>query len=363
MLMSDHRANGAKTVIEPLDRRLMFVDVSASWGYVGRTYVAGEELTGVFTVTTHSKEGVPAGSALGVSLRLSTDKVWGNSDDVLLLTLDFFGGLAGRTTTTFIEDPGSPGDLIKAASDDDPRLRVTIPANTSAGNYYVAIFADDTNEFAEDNESNNLKFSDAPNVKLLDSDGILRIAGTSGDDRITVAGGGEITATVNGLSQTYDLFRVNGIEIQAGDGDDIVTLLDRAPGTYVNGGAGNDKITGSTGNDTLTGGAGKDQVFAGSGNDRLNGGASGDKLYGEGGNDRIFGDGGNDTVDGGSGDDQLLGGRGRDVISGQSGDDDILANDSEADQVFGGTGNDTASIDDDDVLSSIEGDDSGGSTV
>lgn len=78
-------------------------------------------------------------------------------------------------------------------------------------------------------------------------------------------------------------------------GDNILRILDMAMGSTLDGGLGNDSLTGAVGNDDL---------FGGLGNDVLSGG---------GGVDQLFGGAGNDTLDGGSGADTLLGGAGNDL--------------------------------------------------
>jgi len=77
-------------------------------------------------------------------------------------------------------------------------------------------------------------------------------------------------------------------------------------------GAGNDKVSvapnitlpatidGGEGNDSLSGGAGADTINGGAGDDRIVGGLGADVLSGDAGNDTIFSaDGVKDTVDGG----------------------------------------------------------------
>ena len=64
----------------------------------------------------------------------------------------------------------------------------------------------------------------------------------------------------------------------------------------INGGNGNDYITGSAYNDTLNGDKGNDKIFGGDGKDKINGGA---------GHDLINGGAGKDTIKGGSGDDNI----------------------------------------------------------
>src|SRR5207248_1077192 len=71
-----------------------------------------------------------------------------------------------------------------------------------------------------------------------------------------------------------------------------VTDVDEA-GQIINGGNGNDTLTGTTGNDIISGGNGNDVINAGDGND---------------------------IVAGGNGNDTINGGRGNDILSGNNGD-------------------------------------------
>jgi Ca2+-binding RTX toxin-like protein len=169
------------------------------------------------------------------------------------------------------------------------------------------------------------------------------------------------------------------------DGDDTISGTSTANDT-LNGGAGNDVITGSSsytdssghftesdfymggaGADSITGGAGNDHIYgnlfsstagaadggdtihAGAGNDYVNGNAGNDFIYGENDNDRLYGGAGNDLIDGGNGNDylqgnkgidQLYGGNGTDTIHGGA-DNDWVQGDAGNDQVFGDLGDDS----------------------
>ncbi len=63
----------------------------------------------------------------------------------------------------------------------------------------------------------------------------------------------------------------------------------------MNGGAGNDTLSGKLGDDTLNGDAGNDILRGGHGDDTLNGGAGDDVLRGGMGNDTLTGGDGDDT--------------------------------------------------------------------
>ena len=160
-----------------------------------------------------------------------------------------------------------------------------------------------------------------------------------------------------------------GFEFIGGDGDDIFAphsdIFPIRKTTLIDGGAGNDQITGTFGNDRILGGSGDDVLFderghnvlsGGSGNDtislgyasdhsRANGGWGHDTLISSIGSDRLFGNQGRDTLLGGSGNDRLAGGAGTDRLDGGDGNDiliggrgkDVMTGGEDADMfVFGG---------------------------
>ena len=184
----------------------------------------------------------------------------------------------------------------------------------------------------------------------------LTVNGTAGVDVIEIAQGtGVYVVTVNGVPNQYPVADVSAINVFCGDGDDIVLIAANfALGAYADGGNGNDKMQGGDGPDTFLGAAGKDQLYGGAGNDRINGSGGNDKVLGEAGGDRIYGGDGADYVDGGSSRDRLYGGGGRDTFAGQGGDDALFAIDAGTDEVYGGTGTDSAFVDSADIRGSLE---------
>lgn len=121
-------------------------------------------------------------------------------------------------------------------------------------------------------------------------------------------------------------------------GNDTISVTD-TDSSYINGGAGNDRITGNIGDDTLFGDAGDDIINGGKGDDDLYGGTGNDKLYGGDGDDYLNGGEGNDLLDGGNGEDYLNGGEGDDTLLGGGGND-TLSGDNGNDKLDGGAGND-----------------------
>ena len=166
----------------------------------------------------------------------------------------------------------------------------------------------------------------------LDANNLLTITGGSG---------GPITLQLD-ASEDYTgfVFRLKS----DGNGGTTITL-----GKNVNGGNGNDSLTGTdgddvvnggNGNDTLTGLAGDDILNGGNGNDIMNAGAGNDVVSGGNGDDTIDGGEGNDSLDGGNGNDIMAAGDGNDSLSGGNGDD-VMDGGADNDSLSGGNGNDT----------------------
>jgi Ca2+-binding RTX toxin-like protein len=231
---------------------------------------------------------------------------------------------------------------------------------------------------------------------LIAGEGIDTVLGGGGDDTIVVGdeglvsgeifnGGDGVDTLVNGgagpLSivawdatnsiESIDALDAGGLA-QAIVGDATANVLDFSATqlvnvTYIDGGAGNDTITGATlgineirgdgGNDLLIGGNEGNLLDGGIGADILIGGDKDDTLLGSNGNDNLNGGLGKDSLDGGAGADTLLGGAEEDILLGDAGNDsldggdgkdileggigaDTLLGGAEEDELFGGDGND-----------------------
>ena len=152
-------------------------------------------------------------------------------------------------------------------------------------------------------------FENFENFDLLTHSGAATVFGTLGDNDITVNANG-------------------GGAIKGFFGNDVLT---GNVTVNIDGGGGDDVLTGSAiGNDTLNGGTGDDTVFGRGGNDKIFGAAGDDTLNGNDGNDRIKGNQGNDILNGGAGNDDIFAGSGNDTITGGAGDD-ILRGEAGAD--------------------------------
>jgi Ca2+-binding RTX toxin-like protein len=137
--------------------------------------------------------------------------------------------------------------------------------------------------------------------------------------------GGNDSATVGNLTGVADLTTIG---LLMGDGDDTVDATAQANAAIaltIDGGAGNDNLTGSAVADTINGGAGNDSIIGLAGVDVIDGGDGDDAILGGPGNETQLGGAGNDvfTWNPGDGSDTLLGGAGTDtmVFNGSAGNE------------------------------------------
>lgn len=145
-------------------------------------------------------------------------------------------------------------------------------------------------------------------------------------ETLTVNGlAGNDSATVNDLTGVADLTAIN---LFMGDGHDTVnasTQANSAIALLIDGGAGDDNLTGSPSPDTINGGAGNDTIVALGGVDVIDGGDGDDTITSGPGNENQLGGAGNDTFiwNPGDGSDTLVGGTGTDtmVINGSAGNE------------------------------------------
>jgi Ca2+-binding RTX toxin-like protein len=145
-----------------------------------------------------------------------------------------------------------------------------------------------------------LVFTDENSVNLV-------LAGTSGEDRITIelsedgrsyeiasdapleVGGSVCTHPEKQADELLcEATTIAGFEVNTGAGDDVVVLGRTVPVPAT--------IRGGDGDDVLIGGAGADKLVGGPGNDELVGRAGDDLLIGGAGNDRLMGGPGQNTL-------------------------------------------------------------------
>ncbi len=142
-------------------------------------------------------------------------------------------------------------------------------------------------------------------------------------------GAGTATGNRNGVAFSASISNIE--KVSGSDAADDTFIGSDVKKEIMNGGGGDDSLSGLGGKDKLKGDAGNDTLDGGEGRDTLKGGDGDDLLRGGKGTDQLNGGGGSDSLIGGNGDDQLKGGAGRDNLDGRNGDD----------QMSGGGGGDT----------------------
>lgn len=140
--------------------------------------------------------------------------------------------------------------------------------------------------------------------------------------------------------------QVKSIVIDGDSGDNTIDLSEVKGRSFknvqqvtINGGDGDDSITGSQFDDSISGGNGNDVIHGGLGDDDLHGADGDDSLHGEKGHDKEDGGDGDDSLHGGSGNDDLVGGTGSDDLHGDDGHDSMHVDDDDIED--GGHGHDS----------------------
>lgn len=136
-----------------------------------------------------------------------------------------------------------------------------------------------------------------------------------GDSLVLRAGGGQAIVTIDNFfglpALLNDALGEQGTRHFVGtEGDDTLVVPSAAAGVLYQ----VVRLDGGVGNDTLTGHAGTDMLIGGDGDDVLNG---------MNGSDWLHGGRGNDTLNGGDLDDYLVGGEGNDVLNGGKNEDSL----------------------------------------
>ncbi|HTL28371.1 MAG TPA: calcium-binding protein [Tepidisphaeraceae bacterium] len=313
----------------------MSADLTGSLSFKPGAYKTGDIVSGSFTLQNLGSSTIT--SSFNVAIHLSTDKTYGNADDLSLANIPVSTDIPGHLSVNFSAD-------------------APLPAIAPGTAYYVAIKLDSANKVAESNESNNYLITDLAAIQVVNSSGALPVIGTDNADKIIVSKApGVITVEMNGTKTNYSTNVVTTVIVLSGAGDDSVTIGNGITNDYVYGGDGNDTIVGGDGVDTLSGGANKDRLYGAQGNDVLRGNGGNDALFGQDGVDRLFGGTGNDWLDGGSSNDRLQGDSDNDTMYGQSGNDHFFAKaDGGIDSLIGGSGTDDAQRDSGDIVNSIE---------
>lgn len=149
-----------------------------------------------------------------------------------------------------------------------------------------------------------------PGVTL--TGGVLTILGSDGGDVVVISrllNQIIIASSASSAIKTFAASEVTAIRVDVRGGNDIVaTTANVTKPMTIEGGSGNDVLTGGGGANTILGGAGNDLLYGADGADILLGGDGDDLLFGGAGRDILIGGDGADTLLGNADDDILVAG-------------------------------------------------------
>jgi uncharacterized protein YkwD len=122
-----------------------------------------------------------------------------------------------------------------------------------------------------------------PTTAALSGNGVLTVLGSGGADLIQISqANGQLS--VSGVAQTFAAGSVNTVVVDAGEGDDVITVAPSVTQTTW--------LFGGGGNDSIQGGSGVNHIYGAAGNDTLMGGSGGDSIFGGTGTNSVSGPGG-----------------------------------------------------------------------
>jgi len=150
----------------------------------------------------------------------------------------------------------------------------------------------------------------------ISASGTLYVDGSLANDTITVTvTGDKAVVSINQL-EGFELSGFKRIGLSGAGGKDAIAISgEPSVPVLILGGNGNDKMVAGGAHVTLSGGAGKDRITAS--------GSAGVTMEGGRGDDVLTGSAGNDLLQGRAGNDRLQGGAGSDTLQGNEGEDDL----------------------------------------
>ena len=321
------------------------------------------------TVTTSGIETIVGGSGSDNVTLASSGSTYINAVETLTGSTgsDNIYLLANGTYTI---DGGDGTDYIRTTSSLTASLHLTnveeLPG-TAAGPYIITLLNSQNGLFVRGSgNTDSLTLSDGGNTVSVFSD-VDSVTGGTGADHVTVTSqissqsfnlaGGADSLTLGNFANTVTASNIE--TITGGNNADTITLGAAQGSGTVDGGSGTDTVNLADGTNSLTlanmetvvGGTGTDVVTLGSGVDNTIAATNMETISGGDGNDtinlgdagiiaRISGGGGNDTVNlaNGANDVDFFG---TETINGGTGADIITSQDSTAETINGGGGNDT----------------------
>lgn len=247
------------------------------------------------TVGAHTATDVNGqGPAVGVDTVGGLVAIGGDGDDILVgsssgdyTAKNTLSGVGGDDHLVVVPDivvPQGFGTAIRTFDHGDGSSeQVNITGMAGEGDALHGGAGEDTAQFDLGNtDATGFVFDRASFPGSLELDGVERFVGTDGNDVIMLPTG----YTADG----------SGVTVDGGQGDDIISGADGSEALI--GGEGNDKIAGLGGSDEIHGNRGDDTIWGGSGDDVIHGDEGNDTVH------YALGSG-SDVIDGGADSDTL----------------------------------------------------------
>ncbi len=199
-------------------------------------------------------------------------------------------------------------------------------------------------------------FSDSTTLSMTAITAPLVTHGTAGNDTISssdyVWGNNDETVYGHDGDDTISV-DAGANTVFGGDGNDVISAYASYDANILDGGDGDDAISGGQGNDKIIGGAGADTVYGYAGNDVITTGSGDDVVYAGNDNDIVYGEDGVDILYGQDGNDLLDGGSGDNTVYGDNGGDHLYAT-GDLDTLLGGAGSDTFHLTSSSAFSTVD---------
>ncbi len=281
-------------------------DVASTWGLDGTpTYLENATNRSLGFTGFNDLQGGSMADRFNVTNASTFNLLGGAGDDVFDIDAVLTGAIAGQSETV----PAGVGDVLQGDLINDVTLFGSTGEGFSGGESDVAQSFTGINTItgnggrllgAAVNSTWLLDGSPTYNdgsARFLNFSGFATLQGSTANDTFTVTAASPFTL-LGGAGN--DRFTFNGGRLTNGgfaDGEAGNDTLDgtgaiaagvgQLAGLTLNGGAGNDSITGSSLNDVLSGGEGNDSINAAAGDDTLSGGTGNNTLNGGAGTDCV----------------------------------------------------------------------------
>ena len=299
----------------------LLIDVTHQFSSVGE-FDAGTGVLSLFAPGSSSLVVMASGSSVSVIASGVADPAFGGIDAGLVRSVV----VQGDAGTNTIDLRGITKSVFSYSGG------VSVQVSGGGGNDTIfgsefddTIAGDDGNDLVFGGVGNDVLIGGLGNDWLNGGGGANSLAGGVGDDVYAFSDTttNQVDTVWESAAEGTDLMNFSAMSTPVTVNltiDTVATMSHRIVKTGTSGQAANfENVNGGLGNDNITGNAVHNVIYGNGGNDTLNGGDGSDQLDGGAGNDLLIGGNGGDILSGGAGDNYLLGNAGNDILDGGDG--------------------------------------------